>query len=159
MKVSWARMGMCVLIVASSIGLASCSNHESVANPVQSSASPTQSADPLGILTRLNSVQTAWAVDENNNLTNHSIAVYASPANEGCYVWVFKSKSQSEDFGSNAVQNAQQPPMYWYGVDKKSKKRVVLLSMGSIGFDPNAGAPKCESAMETVFGVQMLSSL
>jgi hypothetical protein len=152
-------MVVCVFVVASSIFLTSCSNHESAAKPVQASASPTKPTDQIGILTRLNSVQAAWAVDENNNLTNHSIAVYASPANEGCYVWVFNSKSQSEDFGSNAVQNAQQPPMYWYGVDKKSKKHIVLLNMGSIGFDPNAGAPKCESAMESVFGIQMLSSL
>jgi len=124
-----------------------------------SQPSPSVSVDPLGILTRLQAIQDGWTLDEANNLSNHSVAVYASPGNQGCFVWVFNDKDQAEQFGSEAVTNAQSAPMYWYGTDKVSKKLLVLLSMGGVYFSNTANGNKCESAMEITFDIQMLSGV
>jgi hypothetical protein len=136
-------------------GLSSCSSQSAG----QSQPSPSASVDQLGILTRLQAIQPGWTVDDANNLSNHSVAVYASPGNQGCFVWVFNHKDQAEQFGSEAVANAQSAPMYWYGTDKVSKKMLVLLSMGGVYFSNTANSNKCESAMETGFDIQMLSSV
>jgi hypothetical protein len=125
----------------------------------QSQPSTSASADPVGILSRLQAIQSDWAIDEANNLSNHSIAVYASPGNQGCFVWVFNHKNDAEQFGSEAVTNAQSAPMYWSGKDKVSKKELVLLSMGGVYFSNTANSNKCESAMESAFNIQMLSSV
>lgn len=139
-------------------------NSESASNSsanitLSPSPSPTSQSDPFGILARLNSVQAGWNIDEVHNLYENSLAVYASPGNEGCFVWVFKRAADAESFGSNAVRNAQSPPMYWYGVDKVSKKRVVLLSMGAPYFEGNYPIGRCDSAMQRAFDVELLSSM
>ena len=146
---------MCVAIV-SIISLGSCAP---AINSKSADGSSITSPDSLGILTRLRNFQSDWAVDQVNNLSSHSIAVYASPGNQGCFVWVFNDKVQSEEFGSNAVTNASQPPMYWHGRDKQSNKWIVLLSMGRPIFSESADVAKCDSAMEATFGVQLLSSV
>ena len=148
-----------IVSVALSIMMVSSLCACSGSNATTASPTPTAAVDSLGILSRLNHVQSNWSVDEVNNLTSHSIAVYASPGNQGCFVWVFNDKSKAEEFGSNAVANAATPPMYWYGLDKVSKKQIVLLSMGGETFHESSAVSKCESAMETTFDIKMLSSL
>lgn len=149
-----------VLVLVLSATATGCSSNASPElKSLSASPSATSWDDKLGILKRLNSLQEGWATDKEHDKKDHSVAVYASPGNEGCWVAVFKSESAANAFGSDVVTNASQPPMYWHGEDIESNTYVVLLAMGAIFLKGSENIPRCESTMEMTFGVELLSSL